>query len=117
MTSSKTPCCGIAGLVTPQFFKALADPTRLAILASLAECCGKPKTVNDIAAGFSVDLSVVSRHLAVLKAAGMVEARRQGRSTYYHCSYERLVSALRSVADAIESCCPRDGSSVSQEFS
>ena len=54
-------CCpSIAQSFAPELFKALGDPNRLAILASLAESCA-PQTVGQIATCCPIDLSVVSR--------------------------------------------------------
>ena len=50
-------------------FAALADPTRRAILARLAE---GEATVNELAAPFSMSLQAVSKHLKVLERAGLI---------------------------------------------
>lgn len=63
--------------------KAFADRSRLRILKLLQrdELC-----VCQIAAILGLDQSTVSRHLAVLRNAGIVEDRREGRWTYYRIS-------------------------------
>src|SRR4051812_29009179 len=58
-------------------FAALADPTRRAILARLAE---GEATVNELAAPFSVSLPAISRHLKVLEQAGLIERDRAGQA-------------------------------------
>jgi DNA-binding transcriptional ArsR family regulator len=58
-------------------FAALADPTRRAILARLAE---GEATVNELAAPFAVSLPAISRHLKVLERAGLIERDRQGQA-------------------------------------
>ena len=65
---------------TTQIFKALSDETRLSILALLqqGELC-----VCDLMAVLELPQSTVSRHLAYLKNAGLVEDRRQGRWMFY----------------------------------
>ena len=55
---------------------ALADPTRRAILARLAE---GDATVNEIAAPFDISLPAVSRHLKVLEAAGLISRGREAQ--------------------------------------
>jgi len=111
MMAQASNCCSglgaLAGQLSPELFRALADPRRLEILTWLAERCDRP-TVGEIAAAFPVDLSVVSRHLAVLRKAGIVAAERRGRHTHYRVRYRELAAALRAVADAIEACCPLD---------
>jgi ArsR family transcriptional regulator, arsenate/arsenite/antimonite-responsive transcriptional repressor len=62
-------------------FKALADPTRVAIvnrLASGEECC-----VCDLTSAFELSQPTVSHHLRVLRDAGLVEAERRGTWAYY----------------------------------
>ncbi len=54
-------------------FAALADPTRRAMLARLAQ---GPATVNDLAGPFALSLPTVSRHLKVLQDAGLVVKQR-----------------------------------------
>ena len=86
-------------------FKALADPSRMAILARLAPLPhGVP--VSEVAACCPVDLSVVSRHLKLLREAGLVAAERRGRQVLYRAQIDDLVTLLRQVADALERCCP-----------
>ena len=88
----------------PQLFKALADPTRGLLLACVAKC-GRPCAVSEIAECCSVDLSVVSRHLALMARAGVLEARRDGRMVRYQVRHADLAGHLRALADAIEGCC------------
>jgi DNA-binding transcriptional ArsR family regulator len=73
-------------------FAALADPTRRAILARLAE---GEATVNELAAPFPITLQAVSKHLKVLERAGLIA---RGRSAQLRPS--RLQGeALKDVAD------------------
>jgi DNA-binding transcriptional ArsR family regulator len=98
-------CCGdLSELLSPAFFKALGDPNRLAILTSLAGCC-EEKTVSEISECCSVDLSVVSRHLAILREAGVLSARKRGKQLYHSVRFGHLARVLREIADAIEACC------------
>lgn len=92
-------------LLDPELFKALADPTRATLLACLAKC-GRACAVTEVAECCSVDLSVVSRHLAQLARAGVVEAEREGRAVLYRVRYGGLSKTLRELADAIDECCP-----------
>jgi DNA-binding transcriptional ArsR family regulator len=73
-------------------FAALADPTRRAILARLAD---GEATVNELAEPFPITLQAVSKHLKVLERAGLIA---RGRSAQLRPS--RLQGeALREVAD------------------
>jgi ArsR family transcriptional regulator len=95
----------LAEALPQDLFKALCDPSRLAVLAELA-ACKPPCTVGRIAECCPTDVSVVSRHLATLRAAGIVEAHRSGKEVHYELSSSALAKTLRSIADAIETCCP-----------
>ena len=71
---------------------ALADPTRRAILARLAE---GEATVNELAKPFDISLPAVSRHLKVLEAAGLISRGRQAQ--WRPCKLQP--GALRTVDD------------------
>jgi DNA-binding transcriptional ArsR family regulator len=76
-------------------FAALADPTRRAILARLAE---GEATVNELAAPFDLRLPTVSKHLKVLQKAGLVS---QGRKAQWRpCRLE--TAPLKEVAGWVE---------------
>src|SRR5918996_925836 len=57
-------------------FSALADPTRRAILAELAE---RDATVTELSAPFPISMPAVSRHLKVLEHAALISRRRSGK--------------------------------------
>src|SRR5688500_13711011 len=63
-----------------KIFHALADPSRRAILESLAR---GEAAVKDLTARFDISQPAVSQHLATLRDAGLVTARREGRLVYY----------------------------------
>lgn len=62
-------------------FKTLADPTRRAIFERL--CREGERTVAALTAGAGVSQPAVSKHLGVLKQAGLVRDRQDGRQTHY----------------------------------
>jgi DNA-binding transcriptional ArsR family regulator len=74
---------------------ALADGTRLAIMASLAE---RPQAVGQLAAGVPVSRSAVSQHLKTLKNAGLVEDVAAGTRRIYRLNPVAL-AALRDQLD------------------
>ena len=84
-------------------FRALCDPTRLALLARLC-MASTSMTVTEAAQGTGVHLSCVSRHLSKLGDAHVVQAEKRGREVSYRLDYGRLIGALRGLADAIETC-------------
>ena len=59
-----------------RIFSAVADPTRRAILAALAQ---KPATVTEIARPFPVSLNAISKHILVLERAGLLRREIVGR--------------------------------------
>ncbi len=105
-------CAALESAIDPRLFRALSDPTRIHILIGLAQCCG-PQTVTQAAACSAVDLSVVSRHLGILRDAGILSVRKEGRQMYYSVRYAEVARALRALADAIAACCP-DGACASR---
>jgi DNA-binding transcriptional ArsR family regulator len=73
-------------------FKALADPTRRAIFEKL--CTGGEQTVGGLTLQAQVSQPAVSKHLAVLKDAGLVLDRHAGRQTHYSAQYQALAPLL-----------------------
>lgn len=61
-------------------FKALGHPERLRVVRALAEA---PRSVNELHEACPSDLSTLSKHLAVLKRAGVLNAERRGREIRY----------------------------------
>jgi len=74
-------------------FRALSDPTRRAIFEKL--CAGGEQTVGGLTAQAHVSQPAVSKHLAVLKQAGLVVDRHEGRQTHYRAQ----VGALAPLRD------------------
>jgi len=85
-------------------FRTLADPTRRAIFERLFR--EGEKTVGVLTAGAGVSQPVVSKHLSVLKQAGLVRDRHQGRQTHYSAqlgALSPLVDWTREMAGFWES--------------
>jgi len=85
---------------TANVFRALADPTRRQILQDLRD---GELAAGDIAARFPISGPSVSRHLSVLKAAGLVSERRDANRIYYSLVEERLATSVGGFLSAI---CP-----------
>lgn len=79
-------------------FAALADPTRRAILARLAE---GEATVNQLAEPFNLKLPTVSKHLKVLQRAGLITQARKAQ--WRPCRLE--TAPLKEAADWVERYC------------
>ena len=75
-----------------ELFRALADPTRRALFERLAQEGEQPVRALTQAAG--VSQPAVSQHLAVLRQAGLVHERREGRSVHYRAAPEGLKPML-----------------------
>jgi DNA-binding transcriptional ArsR family regulator len=67
-------------VMTSVVFEALADPTRRRVLELLSE---QDLSAGEIAAAFTVSRPAVSRHLRVLREAGLVRARRDSQRRVY----------------------------------
>jgi len=103
---STTKCCsGLASLLSPKLFKALSDPMRLSLLVRLAER-REPCTVGQVAEGSGIDMSVVSRHLSLLREAGIIRCEKQGKEVWCAVQTSFVAKVLRDLADALEACCP-----------
>src|ERR1700720_4731777 len=74
-------------------FRTLADPTRRALFERL--CREGEQTVAALTALAGVSQPAVSKHLGVLKRAGLVRDRHEGRQTHYSAE----ISALSPLAD------------------
>jgi DNA-binding transcriptional ArsR family regulator len=74
-------------------FRAIADPTRRATLEVLAS--GGEQTVSGLVETVGVEMPVLSRHLAVLREAGLVTQKQAGRNRLYSIEPE----GLRQVFD------------------
>ena len=102
-SSETTVCCDLEELLDPRLFRALSDPNRLTLLSRMA-VSPEPQTVSQLNACCPVDLSVVSRHLAILRDAEVVTAEKRGREVFYRVCCEPLAGLLRGVAAALEGC-------------
>lgn len=81
-------------------FKALADPTRRQILQDLRE---GELSAGEIASKFPIKGPSVSRHLAILKAAGLVDERRDANRIIYSLVEDRLALC---VGEFLSTVCP-----------
>jgi len=69
------------------FAKAIADETRQKIMS---ECCCCWLSVNEIVEKMEVSQPTVSHHLAILRDAGLVNIREEGKQTFYTLNQERV---------------------------
>ena len=79
---------------TPQdaLFRTLADPTRRALFERL--CREGEQTVGALTAGAGISQPAVSKHLGLLKQAGLVRDRHEGRQTHYSAQLDALAPLI-----------------------
>jgi DNA-binding transcriptional ArsR family regulator len=81
-----------------QFCQALADPTRIMLLYTLAE---SPRNVGELASDLKLSQPNVSRHLKVLRERGMVVATREGANVVYSLADKRVIKALDLMREVL----------------
>lgn len=80
-----------------QLFSALSDSTRRQVMQFLSERRGA--SASELADEMPVSRQAIVKHLFALKAAGLVEAEREGRHTRYHLTPAPLGDAMSWMAD------------------
>lgn len=80
--------------------KAIAHPVRLILLAALRD---GDRNVGELCALVDVDPSVVSRHLAQMKRAGIVTERREGVRIIHHLACPCILQALECTVGVLRS--------------
>jgi DNA-binding transcriptional ArsR family regulator len=78
-----------------KIFAALGDPSRRAIFETLSR---GEVGVKDLTARFDISQPAVSQHLAVLKEAGLVQDRREGRRVFYRVEPGGMQPLLNWIA-------------------
>ncbi|NJC98155.1 MAG: transcriptional regulator [Anaerolineales bacterium] len=69
------------------FAKAIADDTRQRIMS---ECCCCWLSVNEIVEKVGFSQPTISHHLAILRDAGLVDMREEGKQTFYTLNQDRI---------------------------
>lgn len=77
-----------------EFAKAIADETRQKIMSL---CCCRELSVNEIVERLNVSQPTVSHHLAILRDAGLVNVRPEGKQTYYTLNQDRVASCCGQI--------------------
>jgi len=96
----KRPLLGPEALARiAQRLKALADPTRLQILQLLGE---RELCVGDLVAEVGGTQANVSKHLSVLRGAGLVRPRRDGMNVYYAVEDDAALEVCRLMCGCVE---------------
>ena len=83
-----------------KIIKAMAHPTRLFLVDELAK--SGPRCVCELTEMVGVDMSTVSRHLAILKGAGIVEDERRGAQVYYRLRVRCVLNFFECVESVMQ---------------
>jgi DNA-binding transcriptional ArsR family regulator len=99
-----TKCMDSAVEALSIFFRALANPSRQRILLLFAT--GKELSVSAIANSAELGVSTASEHLSELARAGLLIARREGKTVYYRPDVIRIRERLQQLNAYLDCCCP-----------
>lgn len=83
-------------------FRALSDPTRRQILALLRD---SPRSSGEIADAFPVSWPTISRHLSVLREAGLIIAVRAGQFIHYEINTTVLEDLIQNLFGLVQKKC------------
>ena len=106
MARQRGVCCGLPDVDeewagdTSALMKALADPTRLTMVASLWKA-KTPICICDFTEGLDLSQSTISHHMAKLKDAGLVESKKQGIWAYYRLAHDMPTPARQLLSRLI----------------
>ena len=78
-----------------EFAKALADETRQEIMRL---CCCRWLNVGEIVEATDVSQPTVSHHLGILRSAGLVDVRREGKQVFYTLNQARIADNCCNLA-------------------
>jgi ArsR family transcriptional regulator len=103
MTARLGGMAGVDGITMDEkrfsrYFKAFGDPSRLRILMLVSS---REMTVNEIVKIVGLSQPTVSRHLAVLREAGIVNDRRQGQQVFYSLNKESVEDCCCGFCDCL----------------
>jgi len=85
--------------IRAQIVKAMAHPTRLFIVDELSR---KEKCVRELTRMIGADMSTVSRHLSILKKAGIIQDKKKGIQVYYQLKVPCVMNFFQCVESVIK---------------
>jgi len=86
--------------VQAEILKALAHPARLAMIEALA---GGEKCVNELREVVDLDMSTVSKHLAILRHVGIVTDQKRGNQVFYRLRTPCVLNFFQCIIDVQKS--------------
>ena len=86
--------------VRARILKALAHPSRLIMIETMSD--GGEICVGDLVEMIGADQSTISKHLALLEAAGLIDYRKEGRRILYRLARPGVVDLLECVEGIVE---------------
>ena len=92
MTNATLAASDIERQRTATIARALSDPKRLCVLETLAK---GERSVGELSRDVGCQVPNMSQHLAVLRSAGLVSARREGTTVFYRLADTRVLDAFR----------------------
>ncbi len=84
--------------------KALGHPTRIFMVEKIME---KPQCVHELTTLVGADTSTVSKHLSILKTAGLLQDTKKGNNIFYSPTCDCITDLIRSLEVVIQSKCTR----------
>jgi DNA-binding transcriptional ArsR family regulator len=103
-----TAARGCADILDSDLFKALCEPVRIDLVRLLI--ANGRSDLTALADELPQDTSVISRHLAVLHRAGVVQREKQGRHVFFELDgpalVERLEAIVAQLRRVVPFCCP-----------
>ena len=91
-------------ILDSKFFKTLSEPARVQILKYLI--LNGRSDIADIAANLPQDRSVISRHLQMMHAVGILSCEKVTRHRYYEIDGSLFLNRLESIIEKIKACMP-----------
>jgi len=88
--------------IDSDFVKALAEPVRIEILKFLV--LAGPSDVNSLAEKMPQDRSVISRHLSIMKGAGLLNMKKEGRHVIYSVDGDSALQKSEKIVETIKQC-------------